>query len=75
MYFSLCSTTRQILRDAQNDTLVGNFHFDTPSANKTFKYPPLLSNIPSISHPHCTVYAIFILSDDKGILLLLQYGK
>ena len=31
MYFSLCSTTRQILRDAQNDTLVGNFHFDTPS--------------------------------------------
>ena len=30
MYFSLCSTTRQILRDAQNDTLVGNFHFDTP---------------------------------------------
>ena len=28
MYFSLCSTTRQILRDAQNDTLVGNFHFD-----------------------------------------------
>ena len=32
MFFSLCSTTRQILRDAQNDTLIGNFYFDTPSS-------------------------------------------
>ena len=31
MYFSLCSTTRQILRDAQNDTLIGSFYFNTPT--------------------------------------------
>ena len=28
MYFSLRSTTRQILRDAQNDTLIGKFYFE-----------------------------------------------
>ena len=36
MYFSLCSTTRQILRDAQNETLVGSFHFDAPSYSFTY---------------------------------------
>ena len=31
MYFSLCSTTRQILRDAQNDKMIESSYFDTPS--------------------------------------------
>ena len=31
MYFSLCSTTRQILRDAQNDKMIESSCFDTLS--------------------------------------------
>ena len=31
MYFSLCSTTRQILRDAQNDKMIESSYFDTPT--------------------------------------------
>ena len=31
MYFSLRSTTRQILHYAQNDIMIGKVHFDTPS--------------------------------------------
>jgi hypothetical protein len=38
MYFSLCSTTRQILRDAQNDKMIESSYFDTLSSLFAFAY-------------------------------------
>ena len=39
MYFSLCSTTRQILRDAQNDKMIESSCFDTLSSFFTSSIP------------------------------------
>ena len=44
MYFRTeFSTTRQILRDAQNDTLIGNFYFDTAPLKKDYTIPCALA--------------------------------